>query len=920
MGIFKNLAVAVALCSIMGLAGCGGFSSGNSSNTSSQTNTTADFSVVVAPGSATVAKGSTGTLTATVTAQGGFNSAVTLTLYGLPSGVTASFSPKTVTGSGAPVLTLSAATTAASGTYTVTLSASSGTITHNTTFSLAITGTGLTPDFSIATNPNQQAIGIGGTETFNVIVIALNDYTETVNLAATGLPAGMTASFSPASITGSGISTLTITTDSTAVAGAYSLTVAGAGSTVSHSITVGVTVTTTAPPPDFTLTVAPAAQTVGTAQSTSVTISVAPVNGFTGAVSIAASGLPTGMDASCAPGSITTAGSCTLNISTNAAVVAGTYTLTVTGTSGTLTHSGAVTVTVTAPVLTPDFAMSATPSSQTTQAGTGTSFTASIIPLNSFTGVVTLTASGLPTGVTASFLPSTVSGSGNSMLTLTALTSTAAGTYFIGVTGTDGTLVHTMNISLTVTPAAATADFSIGATPSSQSVQAGGATTFSATIAPLNSFTGAVALSTSALPTGVTASFSPASITASGSSTLTLTSTNSTAAGTYVVGLTGTSGALVHSTNVSLIVTASGTTGKNYTTCLDSLGNNQWVPNFQSPLFQTSYKAAMQALIQHVNGASYNSKISYVRIGLGRGGEINLPIGWNDSTTGPCYAGYTTNWKYSAGADTTYTWNAYLQSMLQYEASLGSSKPVLVSLTPVNGSGYKVPDWIAPVALQNGLSYGNQGLEASDITNFAVGTDCGADWCNMFAQSPPPIAELQTLGQSCPAGTTCVDSLSASTGPLDPLLPFAIARGANDLEIYTVDWEIAYDPTNSLYSQVGSAYRSAIQTASASATMQVLFPDPKDTSVATYLMNNPAVTGAVISVDWSDFDLGNGNYDWSITDAAVAPWVAAGKTVALVFQNSTYGGGLCPGTGNGSRGQSGSSNCAMPVWMWTVLQ
>ena len=102
--------------------------------------------------------------------------------------------------------------------------------------------------------------------------------------------------------------------------------------------------------------------------------------------------------------------------------------------------------------------------------------------------------------------------------------------------------------------------------------------------------------------------------------------------------------------------------------------------------------------------------------------------------------------------------------------------------------------------------------------------------------------------------------------------------------------------------------------------MMVLFPDPRDTNITTYLMTNPAVTGAVISVDWSDFDLGSGNHDWSITDATVAPWVAAGKKVALVFQNSTYGGASCPGTGNGSRGQTGSSNCAMPTWMWTVLK
>jgi hypothetical protein len=90
-------------------------------------------------------------------------------------------------------------------------------------------------------------------------------------------------------------------------------------------------------------------------------------------------------------------------------------------------------------------------------------------------------------------------------------------------------------------------------------------------------------------------------------------------------------------------------------------------------------------------------------------------------------------------------------------------------------------------------------------------------------------------------------------------------------------------------------------------------------------MTNPAVTGVVIDVDWSDMDLGNTSagthtaYDFTITDAAIQPWIAAGKTVNLVFQNTTYGGGnSCPANGIGSNGSVGN-NCAMPPWMWTAL-
>jgi hypothetical protein len=362
-------------------------------------------------------------------------------------------------------------------------------------------------------------------------------------------------------------------------------------------------------------------------------------------------------------------------------------------------------------------------------------------------------------------------------------------------------------------------------------------------------------------------------------------------------------------------------TGTNYTTCSDNNGNSQQVPNWQSPLFISNYQAAITALVDHYGS---NPNVAYLRIGLGRGGEINLPQGWNDSSSGACYGGYTTKWGYTVGGSSTgsSTWNSYLAGMVSFESPLSSSAvPLLVSITPVTGAGVVTDDFIAPLAVNAGLSYGNQGLEASDISNFATGQPCGGDWCNLFATVPPQIAELQTLGQSCPTGTTCANSLATNTGPLDVLLPFATGptgHGANDLELYYQDWLIAYDPNATI--SATSAYATAIQNASNTAAMQVLFPDPNNADIATYLMTNPFVTGAVISVNWSDFDIGSNGahstYDFSITDAAIAPWISAGKKVSLVLQNSTYGGGNC----TNANSLNGTGNCAMPTWMWTVLQ
>src|SRR5205807_1575236 len=178
--------------------------------------------------------------------------------------------------------------------------------------------------------------------------------------------------------------------------------------------------------------------------------------------------------------------------------------------------------------------------------------------VNGFTGTVMLSVSGLPTGATGSFTPTSVTGSGTSNLAVTTASTTPAGTYTLTITGTSGILTHSTTVSLVVN-APATPNFSISASPSSQTVTAGGNTTYTVTVGALNGFTGAVTLSASGLPTGANGTFTPASVAGSGTSTLTVTTMSSTPVGTYTLTITGTGGSLVHSTTVSLVVNAAAT-------------------------------------------------------------------------------------------------------------------------------------------------------------------------------------------------------------------------------------------------------------------------------------------------------------------------------------------------------------------------
>ena len=105
--------------------------------------------------------------------------------------------------------------------------------------------------------------------------------------------------------------------------------------------------------------------------------------------------------------------------------------------------------------------------------------------------------------------------------------------------------------------APAAPDFSLAVTPASQSVVEGTSTTYTATVTPSGGFTGSVNLSVAGLPAGATGTFSPNPTTTT--STLSVATASTTAAGTYPLTITGVSGTLTRSTTATLVVTAPAT-------------------------------------------------------------------------------------------------------------------------------------------------------------------------------------------------------------------------------------------------------------------------------------------------------------------------------------------------------------------------
>jgi hypothetical protein len=204
------------------------------------------------------------------------------------------------------------------------------------------------------------------------------------------------------------------------------------------------------------------------------------------------------------------------------------------------------------PATTADFSLGASPSSLNITQGSSGSSTITVTSLNGFSGSVSLSASGLPAGVTASF--DTNPTTSTSVATLTASSSAATGTKTVTITGTSGSLTHTTTISLTVS-APTTPDFSLSASPTSLTVKQGTSGSSTITVTPSGGFSGSVSLSTSALPSGVTASFGTNPATSTSVLTFTATST-ATTGGPTTITVTGTSGSLTHTTTISLTISS----------------------------------------------------------------------------------------------------------------------------------------------------------------------------------------------------------------------------------------------------------------------------------------------------------------------------------------------------------------------------
>jgi hypothetical protein len=140
----------------------------------------------------------------------------------------------------------------------------------------------------------------------------------------------------------------------------------------------------------------------------------------------------------------------------------------------------------------------------------------------------------------------------------TAVTNNVTYYYKVAAINSAGTGTLSNEVSATPTAPPPSPNFTVAVTPSTRTISRGSSTTYTVTVTATNGFTGTVTLKSSITPSanGLTMSFNPASVSlgTSASSTLTVGTARKTAKHTFTITITGTSGTLVHSVTVTLIL------------------------------------------------------------------------------------------------------------------------------------------------------------------------------------------------------------------------------------------------------------------------------------------------------------------------------------------------------------------------------
>jgi heat shock protein HslJ len=240
---------------------------------------------------------------------------------------------------------------------------------------------------------------------------------------------------------------LTIQTLPSTPSGTYPITIIGSAQGVTHQI--GGTIIVEAKPPafDYSITISPQSRIASLGDVVTYTIAISVVSGIPEIVSLSLTGLPVNVQYKFSETSGTPTYYSTLTIDTSTMTSAGVSTITVTATGGGHVKTANADLIVEEHA---DFTISITPSNVYCDQGESVSLTVNVNKLANFDKVISLRASGLPTGATPRFSPESSKPPFSATLTIDTLESAPTSTYTVTVDASGGDKTHSATTELTI--------------------------------------------------------------------------------------------------------------------------------------------------------------------------------------------------------------------------------------------------------------------------------------------------------------------------------------------------------------------------------------------------------------------------------------------------------------------------------------
>lgn len=515
----------------------------------------ADFIVLLAPITLSIDQGSTGTFTITVSPSGGYNQPVTLSAV-MPTVMCGSIScfgttaPTPNPNNGIPIFTSSlsipVSTLTPVGSYTITVYGTSGLQTASDIAVLTV----VSSTFTLTPSPASVTIPIGQSGIVSIAVAPTGTFGRPVTLSDPDPLTGFSLFIGPKFGVPPFATSLTIVVGGSVAPGTYSTSVMG---TDDQNRKAGTAVTIVVSATGFTLTPAPPSQTAKQGETISFTIAVAPVGTSSGAVYLAAAA-PTGLTPNLVPRTGTPPFSAAMTVTIDPNARLGDYAIGLSGTIGTQVVGTSVIVTVTSS----DYSITIAPPTNTASPNSIASYSVNVVTTG-FSVSVSLSATGLPSGVTPQFSLSSGIPPFASTLTLAVGSNVPLGTYIFTVTGTTPSIpaspiVRSVTATLTITNG-----FSVAVSSPTLTLNQGETQPVTVTVTGVGTFAQIVTLASSA-PNVFNDTLSITSGVPSPSYTSTLlisAGMNAATTTQYFITVTGTAGVESHQAVVTVTVTPS---------------------------------------------------------------------------------------------------------------------------------------------------------------------------------------------------------------------------------------------------------------------------------------------------------------------------------------------------------------------------